>query len=626
MSTYNCKIIYFKHLRLGLSSNLLWVFALTLIILFAGGNSYAQTGENVTTSDSFELRVATLEQRYDAQVLQILSNYFDPRSFFVDVDISAEMVDETFTVTQNQVIRQRPNNITMPGLPFLPEENLLPDENVENNPEKILNQNTIRTLKLNSLVINIYADSSLTTRELEFMRLITGIAAKTDDNRGDVINIRRLNMPDFQDDMAQELPQLPQQNNQPEVEKTFAESINDYIPLAVLFVLFLIALVISRIFTRKSSTDQSTIRSQRSNLRSDLTVEGKVKNDQTSNSVILKTIEPDKANEVDLLIQNFFNKPQDISLLFEYWMDEHADQGARRAAQVIASVDRHLIRSLKKDIRPDYYQAISDALDNLPPLSTEERKQIATEFNELLGGNKGESENRQKHSQLNLFRFLDHVSEKVILRLLKTENTQTAALIIDYLDEYRAASILDQLDRDRVADIMLKMATLHNLTYKQHRVISNSLFDKTMELIELEKEERKGTENILPVLEKLPVTQQRQYIEQLQATGSVVAEALKEQFITIEQIPDLDIEIIKHAANELNTGTILEAVAGLEPKILDRILSVRPSREQRLIRLELQENPIKDIKATNPAKSMLMKSIRYYAELHKKGELVKEEN
>ncbi|HCD51733.1 MAG TPA: hypothetical protein DEQ34_04750, partial [Balneolaceae bacterium] len=83
---------------------------------------------------------------------------------------------------------------------------------------------------------------------------------------------------------------------------------------------------------------------------------------------------------------------------------------------------------------------------------------------------------------------------------------------------------------------------------------------------------------------------------------------------------------IKHAVNELNTGTILEAVAGLEPKILDRILSVRPSREQRLIRLELQENPIKDIKATNPAKSMLMKSIRYYAELHKKGELVKEEN
>ena len=157
---------------------------------------------------------------------------------------------------------------------------------------------------------------------------------------------------------------------------------------------------------------------------------------------------------------------------------------------------------------------------------------------------------------------------------------------------------------------MINMATIHTLSYKQHTETSSKLFDKAMDLLESEKEERLGAENILPVLERIPLKDQQRYIQQLIDTGSPVGNIIKEQFITLDQIPELDEKIVNAAVNQLSTEILLRALVGLDDAIINKVLSVRPRREQRLIRIELDQAELDDEQNIEQAKVLMMNSIR----------------
>jgi hypothetical protein len=66
--------------------------------------------------------------------------------------------------------------------------------------------------------------------------------------------------------------------------------------------------------------------------------------------------------------------------------------------------------------------------------------------------------------------------------------------------------------------------------------------------------------------------------------------------------------------SSFNTETLLDAVIGLNEFIIERILSTRPKREQRLLRMELNEIKDVDMSKTEYAKSRLMKLVRLNAD------------
>ncbi|HAH50315.1 MAG TPA: hypothetical protein DCL80_03265, partial [Balneola sp.] len=168
-------------------------------------------------------------------------------------------------------------------------------------------------------------------------------------------------------------------------------------------------------------------------------------------------------------------------------------------------------------------------------------------------------------------------------------------------------------ERSRAAEIMLKMSTLHTLSYKEQSKISNGLFEKAILVRDNEQQQDYGIENILPILENLPVDEQKRYIEQLKSTGSPIGAILEKEFFTIDQIPELDEEVIKKGIEEIDTSTLLEALGGLEDTSIDKILSGRPKREQQLIRLELEsingEHQI-NLEAKKTLVSSLRKSLK----------------
>lgn len=576
------------------------------------GSVFAQNNDDSQASQSVELEIASLEQSYDTQVSQMLSNHFDRKKFFVDVNIDAVIISESLGTTENQVVQSRRQNIFLPGLPYLPEENLKESEFLVDNPETIVSQNTYRTLKLNNLTISIYADSSFSDQEIEFMRLIAGIAAKTDASRGDVINISRLIMPDFSKPTIDTI--IPIQ--EPVTPNGFLQSMNDYWPGIILALIFIVGLMGHSFLARSASPNN--FNQNRTDLKKEMHFDGVLNTSPTglpftpSSKPVKKELSP-KENEADILVSNFLNNSQETALLFEYWIDRDPTGGAEKAAKVVGAVDRNLIRSLKSEMSPEKYSSIIYALELLPEDSKEEKAEVIQNFNALLKPKEGVKSDSKKYIQLGLFKFLDHISDQHILQLLKSENPETAALIIDYLPEDKGAYLLRYVESKKATSIMLKLSTLHKLSYINQTEISSKLFDRVIELREIEKNERDGIDNILPVLERLPVSEQKDYIDRLKASGSSLGSLIEKQFITIDVIPKLTDEIILDAVEQINTATLMLALVDMNENIVNKILSVRPKREQKLIREELQQIEVEE---SELSKSILMKAIRNSAKQH----------
>ena len=585
-----------------LSCHFIFLLFFFSIFLFSNRSANAQSN-SIGTSESLELRIASLEQKYDAQIIDILSNYFDHQKFFVDVDVRADMITETYSTTQNQIVRERPQNLVMPGLPFLPQENLQANELGEPSTEQIVSENIIRMLRLNNLRIRVYADSSFTEQEIEFMNLIAGIAAKVDESRGDLVTVDQLKMPDFS--FSSEVPRI--ELTQPETDDSLMASLENYLPGFILFILFAITLLLSRFNRPNETSDYYKRQADRDNIRNDIQ-SSDFPTVAPSNSE--QGLSSNTTSKLDELAESFFKSPKEIALLFEYWLEEDPENGAFRSAKVVYSIDKHMLKLLRNELDSDKYQLIEQQLEDLPPLTVSEKREIAEQF---IGNLNKEDQNtltNQKHSQLDLFKFLAHLNAEQIIVLLDDEDKITSALVMDYLPDRKAARVFDLMDQNKTAEIMLGMTNLNKLPYQQHRDISSRLFGKATEIIKIEREQTTGIDSILPILERLPLKDQRKYIEQLISMGSPVGDRLQESFFTIEQIPQLDKDTLRDALQSIDTATLLAASKDLEQDIIDTLFSVRPKREQQLLKIELEQNHQFNAKQIELAQRKLMRAIR----------------
>ena len=577
--------------------------------VFCAHVAFSQAISSTDKAHSLELRVANLEQQYDSQLMHILSNYFDRRKFFVDVNITGEIVEETNSTVQDQVAPKQPQqNLFMPGLPLLPEENRKIPSSLSAEPEQVISYNTVKTLRLVSMSVNIYADTSFKAKQLELMRFITGIAIKTDQQRGDEIFISQLEIPDYS---AKPEPitaaTLSPQSSIPDLN-----SLITYAPALALMLLFGLTILFNHIVNKPPS--QISIKELRDTIKNDYA--SKLLVDQRPNyrpeKEFVPEIGPNETNNDDI-IEAFFNKPEEIASIFRYWISEE-ENGVNKAVQVMVATDKQLLRTLKYAIHPEDYELISEQLNEPISLTPLQRIEIIDEFGEMLRKGSKESISERIRNKLSLFKFIDHLPERYIIALLESEDSLSGALILHYLPDDSAASLIEKIDKEIAAKILVKVSLLNNLTTEQQRTISNGLFEKAMRLVDQKRSEQFGAEHLYPILEKIPIFEQKRYIDELKATGSIVGAILYSKFITIDMLAEIDKDIIKRAVSSFNTETLLDAVIGLNEYVVEKILSTRPKREQRLLRMELNELKDVDISKTEYAKSRLMKLIRLNAD------------
>lgn len=575
----------------------LWLSAMVVLSLLITSTSFAQ-------SQSIDIQVSQLEQNYDSHINSILSNYFERESFIVNVTINAEITNEVTGTVRDQIVREPRGNITMPGLPYLPDENIRPEQRIQT--ETFTRESTARTLLLLNINVNVFADTSYSDQQIEFVNLLTNIAAKTNPNRGDVVEVTRIPIPGFERNFT---PDTLPESNEPDLVALF----NQYMP--GLFLLLIILLFVANRFQGLSGERVShTQLKKRDDYKNDIH-EADQNNSPFQTISIQDHPEPkDSLSEMlDRVMKLFIKSPRDVALLFEYWIDDHPKAGAQKAANVIQTIDKQLLKTLEYDLPNQVYQAIENELITLPPMADTEREEVAEKFLRIFSTHISQNDQNSKYGQLKLFRYLDHMSDDQIDKLLQEEPTVTAAITLDYLPAERAANILENMSSERAAKIMIEITNIPQLSFKEYNTISSQLFSIAIGILKKEKQETEGINNMLPLLQKLPIKDQKRFIEQMNIMGSSVGEAVKSKIIMPEEIPALDELVIKSAIQHIDTQTLLHAVSDFSDEIKESILKYRPHREQKLIRKELERGAPLDSTRITEAELLLMNSIRQKA-------------
>ena len=92
--------------------------------------------------------------------------------------------------------------------------------------------------------------------------------------------------------------------------------------------------------------------------------------------------------------------------------------------------------------------------------------------------------------------------------------------------------------------------------------------------------------------------------------GSPVGNFLQNKFTTVEQIPKIDKSILRDSLQNIDTATLLAASKGFDQDIIDALFSVRPTRERKLLQIELEQNPQFSEKQVEHAQKTIMRAIR----------------
>ncbi len=573
-----------------------------LCISVIGVVSVMSTFPAFAQPQSAEIQISQLEQNYDSHISNMLSNYFDRKSFIVDVDINAELFNEITGRTRDQITREPRGNITMPGLPYLPDSNIRPEQRFQT--ETITRESTARTLRLINLNVNVLADTSYSDQQIEFIDLLTNIAAKTNPNRGDIVRVTQIPIPGFVNTI---IPEQIQESNEYDLVALF----NQYMP--GLFLLLIILLFVANRFQSPSG--------ERFNQTRPLKKRDEYKHDNYEIDSPNKPFnaiwadEPNKPNDslsdkLDRVMKLFIQSPRDVALLFEYWIDDDAKEGALMAAKVIQTIDKQLIKTLEYDLPSDIYLVIQDELANVSNMGDPEREDVAEKFLRVFRSQITQDEGKSKHGQLKLFRYLDHMSDVQIEELLLTVSATTAAITLDYLPVERAANILENMHTEPAAAVMIEMIKVPHMSFKEYNAISSQLFSSAVSILKKEKQQKEGLEHMMPLLQKLPLKDQKRFIEQMDVMGSAVGKAAKSKVIMPEHIPVLDPSIIQAATQHFDTQTLLHAICEFNDDIIDSILSFRPTREQKLIRKELLNGTSLNPARVTQDQLLLINSIR----------------
>lgn len=579
-----------RAVRLFLTALIIQVFAISL-------------SAQPQSSQSMEVQVTQLEQNYDSHISNMLGNYFDRDAYIVNVRVNAEMRDETTSRTTDQVIREPRGNVSMPGLPYIPEENIRPEQRIQT--ETTIRESTVRSLNLLNLNIDILADTSFTDQQVEFMELLTNIAAKTNPQRGDQVTVSRIPIPGYNMEI---IPEEPEQ-----IEETdILAHINQYLP--GIFLLLIGLLYLANRFQNVAATKSPKRKSREEYKRETLEFDQPAQSTPSSGKPEPKPEESSLSDKLDDVLKQFIKAPRDVALLFEYWIDDNPEDGTERAAKVIQTIDKELLESLSQELPEREFMMIRTKLNSLPSMKNAEREKVADNFLRIFNTRIGSSDRKTKYGQLNLFRYLGHMSDHQVEMLIEQIPPQSAAVTLDYMEPERAANILENMTSERAAEVMLQIVNVPSLNYKEYNKISSDLFSKAIHLLKVEKQKRQGLDHMLPILQELPLKDQQRFIDQMDLMGSSVGRTIKSSVIMPEQIPQLHDAIVQSAVERLDTQTLVHALYDFDEHTLEKILKFRPNREQRLIRRELSRNEYLDSKRVKRAQLQLMDFIRRSAD------------
>jgi flagellar motor switch protein FliG len=209
------------------------------------------------------------------------------------------------------------------------------------------------------------------------------------------------------------------------------------------------------------------------------------------------------------------------------------------------------------------------------------------------------------------FDFLRRIPPEQIYAFLRTESSQTIALVIANLPTTElAAKVLQQLPPERQADVALRIATMGQTSPAVVKDVAAVMKQKLDLVMHQEYAVAGGVQSVAEILNSADRATERNILDGLAREDPELADEVRSLLFVFEDILKLDNRSIQMILKEVDTKDLALALRGASEDLTDAILTNMSQRAAEMLREEMEIMPPQRRRVVEEAQSKIVAVVR----------------
>ena len=294
------------------------------------------------------------------------------------------------------------------------------------------------------------------------------------------------------------------------------------------------------------------------------------------------------------------------------------DPGIRKAAVLVASIDRAAADVLLDQLGPERAKLVRQAVMYLDDIDSAERRRVVAEFRRIgpmtpgrdiagieldrLPANPkkrafssvGAPDSDAKTIDAPPFDFLRDAENEKLADLLGGERPQTVALVLSHLPPERAAETLSHLPPPLQVEVVRRLVDLENTDEETLRGIEQALEARWSRQFVADPRRAVGPETVAKILGSCNGKTRGRILENLAAHDPALAERFGDRPMAFDDLAKLNGAALLAVCRAADPEVALAALLGAPPAILDRLFRCMGPAEAKQLRHQLDHpSPIR---------------------------------
>jgi len=578
---------------------------------------------------------------YEALVSQALARYYNSNSYMVDArvaltDLSKPLPESLASAVQtapastladsaiDAEMARNPDNLNaLPGLPVLPDQ-----MRGAHKPMFHLDSNKIHSpaptpvtrheLGVQFIDLTVLVDTVYSPADVEFILELVRMVAKLDDNRGDLLQVRKKIFPRMDRSLDDHRVHTDSAVHPVEALKVdsaqlrkpwdaYWEQLPSLIPL--MLILVFLTVIVFMVVRGLRSTPQ---------IPPEL-----FKRLETAQNPVVPAVIPEAPKPVPpppeaaeqavfetqrtICLNALIGDPVGGALMLKNWIETDRTKGLSDTAIFVESLDTKVLEILRPHLPAQDIKSIQLQMDmqTMPPL--DERVTLLRTFHKDLRTLRSRS---SEGTISDIFGFLHQLSTPQLLHILKDEPVGIVGLALAQIPGERAGLILQQMDPDFRAQVLVGMGQIDTIPVQAYKEVANRLSRKALEVGNMRFVAADGVQTVLDIVQGLGLVEQSEYLRSIAERDLNMAGRLRRFYALFDELPELPETVLVKVLNIFDREQLVSALVGTEVEFREKLLSAVPSRMRMAVESGIEGKQDQSPLETERARKALLAAVR----------------
>ncbi|MGW8256828.1 MAG: FliG C-terminal domain-containing protein [Thermoguttaceae bacterium] len=288
------------------------------------------------------------------------------------------------------------------------------------------------------------------------------------------------------------------------------------------------------------------------------------------------------------------------------------DIGIRKAAILVASLDRKAADAVLEQLTPEQSRRVRQAVVILNEISDDEQKTVIDEFfqnkprafpEEPSGidlqsplaakyatrNNPSKPANAAPVEQRKPFVALREAEANKLARLLSVERAQTIALVLAHLTARQAGAVLSRLEPNLQAEVTKRLVYLEETDPAILREVEEALESRLSQQVHMQRRRVAGLKALGGILEASEDKVRMQIMNNLATHDQSLLQRIMPEPMEFDELIELDDSTLLEVFRAVDPLLIMPALLGAAPDLSERVLGLLPRTQSLSIRRKLQQ-------------------------------------